>query len=108
MARAVSRLYDTYGDAQRAVNALEAAGFTTSEIGMVSRYRDDETLADTTSGAATGAAAGAVVGGRRWAPGCARRDRHSRDWSAGRRWHPRHHGRWCGWGWRSRRCLLAL
>jgi hypothetical protein len=45
------------------VNALEAAGFTTSEIGMVSRYRDDETLADTTSGAATGAAAGAVVGG---------------------------------------------
>ena len=63
MARAFSRLYDTYGDAQRAVNALEAAGFTTSEIGMVSRYRDDETLADTTSGAATGAAAGAVVGG---------------------------------------------
>jgi hypothetical protein len=63
MARTVSRLYDTYGDAQRAVSALEAAGFSTSEIGMVSRYRDDETLADTASGKVTGAAAGAVVGG---------------------------------------------
>ena len=63
MARTVSRLYDTYGDAQRAVSALEAAGFSTSEIGMVSRYRDDETLADTASGAATGATAGAVIGG---------------------------------------------
>jgi hypothetical protein len=63
MARTVSRLYDTYGQAQRAVNALEAAGYSSSEIGMVSRYRDDETLADTTSGAATGAAAGALAGG---------------------------------------------
>jgi hypothetical protein len=63
MARTVSRLYDTYGDAQRAVSALEAAGFSTPEIGMVSRYRDDETLADNASGAATGATAGAVVGG---------------------------------------------
>jgi hypothetical protein len=63
MARTVSRLYDTYGEAQRAVNALEAAGYSSSEIGMVSRYRDDETLADTSSGAATGAAAGAVAGG---------------------------------------------
>jgi hypothetical protein len=50
MARTVSRLYDTYGDAQRAVSGLEDAGFSTSEIGMVSRYRDDETLADTASG----------------------------------------------------------
>jgi phage tail tape-measure protein len=63
MARTVSRLYDTYGQAQRAVNALEAAGYSSSEIGMVSRYRDDETLADTTSAAATGAAAGALAGG---------------------------------------------
>ena len=47
MARTVSRLYDTYGDAQRAVKALETAGFTNSEIGLVSRYRDDETLAET-------------------------------------------------------------
>ena len=63
MARTVSRLYDTYGDAQRAVSGLEDAGFSASEIGMVSRYRDDKTLADTASGAATGATAGAVVGG---------------------------------------------
>jgi hypothetical protein len=63
MARTVSRLFDTYGDAQRAVNALEAAGFSSSEIGMVSRYRDDTTLADTPSGTATGATAGAAVGG---------------------------------------------
>ena len=63
MARTVSRLYDTYGDAQRAVKALETAGFTNSEIGLVSRYRDDETLAETSSGAASGAAAGAVLGG---------------------------------------------
>jgi hypothetical protein len=47
----------------RAVSALEAAGFTSSEVGLVSRYRDDETLAETSSGAASGAAAGAVVGG---------------------------------------------
>jgi uncharacterized membrane protein len=63
MTRTVSRLYDSYGDAQRAVNALETAGFTSSEVGLVSRYRDDETLAETSSGAASGAAAGAVVGG---------------------------------------------
>jgi hypothetical protein len=63
MTRTVSRLYDSHGDAQRAVSALEAAGFTSSEVGLVSRYRDDETLAETSSGAASGAAAGAVVGG---------------------------------------------
>jgi hypothetical protein len=64
MARTVSRLFETYGDAQRAVAALEAAGFSSSEVGMVSRYRDDNSLADTaTSGTATGATAGAVVGG---------------------------------------------
>jgi hypothetical protein len=63
MTRTISRLYDTYGDAQRAVEALETAGFSSSEVGMVSRYRDDNTLADTPSGTATGAAAGAVVGG---------------------------------------------
>jgi len=63
MTRTVSRLYDTYGEAQRAVSALESAGFTSSEISLVSRYRDDETLAETSSGAASGAAAGAVVGG---------------------------------------------
>lgn len=63
MPRTVSRLYDTYGDAQRAVSALELAGFTSSEISLVSRYRDEDTLAETASGTAAGAAAGAVIGG---------------------------------------------
>ena len=63
MTRTVSRLYDSYGDAQRAVAGLEAAGYSTSEVGMVSRYRDDNTLADTATGTATGATAGAVLGG---------------------------------------------
>jgi uncharacterized membrane protein len=63
MTRTVSRLYDSYSQAQRAVEALENAGFTSSEVGLVSRYRDDNTLANDTSGTATGATAGAVAGG---------------------------------------------
>jgi hypothetical protein len=63
MTRTVSRLYDSYSQAQRAVDALEKAGFTSSEVSLVSRYRDDDTLADDASGAATGATAGAVAGG---------------------------------------------
>jgi hypothetical protein len=63
MTRTVSRLYDSYSQAQRTVEALEKAGFTSSEVSLVSRYRDDDTLADEASGAATGATAGAVAGG---------------------------------------------
>ena len=63
MTRTVSRLYDSYSQAQRTVEALEKAGFTSSEVSLVSRYRDDNTLADEASGAATGATAGAVAGG---------------------------------------------
>ena len=63
MTRTVSRLYDSYSQAQRAVEALEQAGFSSSEVSLISRYRDDNTLADDASGTATGAAAGAVVGG---------------------------------------------
>lgn len=63
MTRTVSRLYDSYGHAQRAVDALEQAGFSSSEVSLISRYRDDNTLADDASGTATGATAGAVVGG---------------------------------------------
>ena len=63
MTRTVSRLYDSYAQAQSAVEALEKAGFTSSEVSLVSRYRDDETLADDASGTTTGAAAGALVGG---------------------------------------------
>ena len=63
MTRTVSRLYDSYGQAQQAVDALEKAGFSSSEVSLVSRYRDDNTLADDASNTATGATAGAVVGG---------------------------------------------
>jgi uncharacterized membrane protein len=64
MTRTVSRLFDTPSQARAAVEALEKAGFTSSEVSLVSRYRDDNTLADDeTSGAAAGAAAGAVIGG---------------------------------------------
>ena len=63
MTRTVSKLYDTYSQAQRAVEALEQAGFSSSEVSLISRYRDDNTLADEASGATTGATAGAVVGG---------------------------------------------
>ena len=63
MTRTVSKLYDSYSQAQRAVKALEQAGFSSSEVSLISRYRDDNTLADDASGTTTGATAGAVVGG---------------------------------------------
>lgn len=63
MTRTVSRLYESYSQAQSAVRALENAGFTSSEVSLISRYRDDNTLADDASGTATGATAGAVAGG---------------------------------------------
>jgi len=63
MTRSVTHLFDDYGQAKVAVTALERAGFTSSEISLVSRYRDDGTLAESSSGAATGAAVGAVTAG---------------------------------------------
>ena len=63
MTRTVSKLYDSYSQAQRAVEALEQAGFSSSEVSLISRYRDDNTLADEASDTTTGATAGAVVGG---------------------------------------------
>jgi hypothetical protein len=61
----ISRLFDSYSQAQAAVEALEKAGFTSSEVSLVSRYRDDNTLVgdDEVSGTATGAATGALLGG---------------------------------------------
>jgi len=63
MARTVSKLFDSYSQAQRAVESLEQAGFSSAEVGLVSRYRDDNTLADEASGTTKGATAGAVLGG---------------------------------------------
>ena len=48
---------------KNAVTALERAGFSSSEISLVSRYRDDGTLADDASGTAKGATVGALAGG---------------------------------------------
>ena len=79
MTRTVSRLFDSYSQAQAAVEALEQAGFTSSEISLVSRYRDDNTLADDeVSSTATGATAGALVGGGGRTSGGPRPHSHSR------------------------------
>ena len=65
MTRTVTRLFDSYSQAQAAIEGLEQAGFTSSEVSLVSRYRDDNTLVgdDEASGTATGATAGALIGG---------------------------------------------
>jgi hypothetical protein len=63
MTRSVTYLFDDYAQAKTAVTALERAGFSSSEISLVSRYRDDGTLADDASGTTTGATVGALTGG---------------------------------------------
>lgn len=63
MTATVTHLYDDYAQAQRAVAALEQAGFSPSEVSLVSRYRDDGSLVDDASGAATGATVGGLAGG---------------------------------------------
>ena len=63
MTRSVTHLFDDYGQARTAVTALEQAGFTSSEVSVVSRYRDDGTLADEASNIGTGATLGALAGG---------------------------------------------
>ena len=58
----VTGLYDNHEDAKTAVNALEDAGISSSDISIVSRSgKTDESNAG--EGAATGAGVGAVVGG---------------------------------------------
>ena len=71
----ISRLYDNYSDAQRAVNELEAAGVPHSDISIVANnadnwYRQDgkvdrdrDGVDDRAEGAGTGAGIGAGVGG---------------------------------------------
>ena len=63
MARTVTHMFDDYVQAQRAVTALEQAGFSSSEVSLVSRYRDDGTLADDATGTATGATVGGLAAG---------------------------------------------
>jgi hypothetical protein len=71
----ISRLYDSYADAQRAVSSLEAAGVPHSDLSIVANNSDDwygsgnkvdrdrDGTDDRAEGAATGAGVGAGLGG---------------------------------------------
>ena len=71
----ISRLYDSYADAQRAVTNLEAAGVPHSDLSIVANNsdnwynadrkvdRDRDGVDDRAEGAATGAGIGAGLGG---------------------------------------------
>ena len=71
----ISRLYDNYADAQRAVTNLEAAGVPHSDLSIVANNsdnwystdkkvdRDRDGVDDRAEGAATGAGVGAGLGG---------------------------------------------
>jgi hypothetical protein len=71
----ISRLYDNYGDAQRAVNDLETAGVPSSDISIIANNsdnwygqdgkvdRDRDGADDRAEGAGAGAGIGAGVGG---------------------------------------------
>src|ERR1700750_1962057 len=71
----ISRLYDNYADAQRAVTRLEAAGVPHSDLSIVANNsdnwygadkkvdRDRDGTDDRAEGAATGAGIGAGLGG---------------------------------------------
>jgi hypothetical protein len=71
----ISRLYDTYPDAERAVRALQAAGVSHSDISIVANNsdswfstdkkvdRDRDGVDDRAEAAGTGAGVGASIGG---------------------------------------------
>src|ERR1044072_3878740 len=71
----ISRLYDNYSDAQRAVTNLEAAGLPHSDLSIIANNsdnwyssdkkvdRDRDGVDDRAEGAATGAGVGAGLGG---------------------------------------------
>jgi len=65
-----TRVYDTYQDARRAADAVNALGLSGVEASLLGNesmrdfhQRDGDLVDDTTSGAATGAGIGAAVGG---------------------------------------------
>ncbi len=61
----ISKVYDSYPQAERAVNALEAAGIPSSDISLVANKHvsDEYENLDDSSPTATGAGIGAAVGG---------------------------------------------
>lgn len=58
----VTGLYDNYSDAKAAVNALEDAGISSSDISIIGRDGEEHD-SNAGEGAAAGAGVGAVVGG---------------------------------------------
>lgn len=58
----VTGLYDNYSDAKTAVNALEDAGISSSDISIIGRDGEEHD-SNAGEGAAAGAGVGAVVGG---------------------------------------------
>ncbi len=77
MTATISRLYDNYADAKKAVQNLEAAGAPHSDISIMAnnsdnclgadkKDRDHDGVDDRAEGAGKGAGIGAGVGGRRW------------------------------------------
>ena len=62
MTRTVTRLFDDYDQARRAVEALEGAGFSSLEISLLSRYNESGELTDDSSAAVTGATIGGMAG----------------------------------------------
>lgn len=67
MTSTVTRLYDSYADAQHVVRALEAAGFGNRDVSVIASNREGwyTGTRDTDAGdsASTGAGVGAVIGG---------------------------------------------
>jgi hypothetical protein len=66
--KTVSRVYDTYGQARGAVDALESAGIPAADISIVANkyvsaeYADVDEVSDTAKGAGMGGAVGGAAG----------------------------------------------
>ena len=63
MTTKVTHLYDDYAQAHNAVRDLEAAGFSSADVSIVSGIHDNREGIDDASGAVAGASAGAATGG---------------------------------------------
>ncbi len=62
--KTVTALFDDYSDASAAVNALEARGFPSEDISIISNYTDrSQNESNAAQGAGTGAGIGAAIGG---------------------------------------------
>eukprot|EP01035_Chromulina_nebulosa_P058886 gene58886-80644_t len=63
MTQTITRLYDSYAQAERAIQALRNAGLTDEQCSIVGNRRHElETATDAGAGAAAGAGIGTAVG----------------------------------------------